>query len=327
MLRINKKLIIIMISISAYCGQNIQDTILSTPELDGHIMYDYDDNTWETVNNEYNIFVGDNYLDWPSNTYTYRGYLSFNINGILPDSDNYSINSIILNVYMSIAVGNGEIDSFPQFYDIPSDSNLCLLDHIDYGTELSIDDWESGDLGNTNTIHSNIGIFVNSSESGWKSFDITQYAIEDYYSGNENTQYRLRFNIGYDDDHYQDVLSFFSSDDPINEMRPYIHITYTPITSTVIKNPTIPNEFNLYQNYPNPFNPTTTIKYNILTRNKVTIAIYDILGNKVTTLISKIQDPGDYDIRWDINDKTSGIYFYQLIVENFIQTRKMIVLK
>jgi len=93
-----------------------------------------------------------------------------------------------------------------------------------------------------------------------------------------------------------------------------------------------PTEFSLSQNYPNPFNPTTTISFSIPNSTNVELNIYNVLGEKVKTLFSKVIQSGNYQIQWEgtnnYNKKlTSGIYFYQIVTEDFIQTKKMILLK
>jgi Secretion system C-terminal sorting domain len=89
----------------------------------------------------------------------------------------------------------------------------------------------------------------------------------------------------------------------------------------------IPTEFSLEQNYPNPFNPTTTIYYEIPERGIVTIKIYDVLGNKVTTLVNDEKSAGSYEVEFDGSTLTSGIYFYRLVTGANSQTRKMIMIK
>ncbi len=99
----------------------------------------------------------------------------------------------------------------------------------------------------------------------------------------------------------------------------------------------IPQEFNLAQNYPNPFNPVTTIKYSIPQRSNVIIIVYDVLGNEVTTLVNEEKDKGVYTVKFDASNMASGIsakggyasgvYFYQLQAGNFIETKKMLLIK
>jgi len=89
----------------------------------------------------------------------------------------------------------------------------------------------------------------------------------------------------------------------------------------------LPTEYNLYQNYPNPFNPVTTIKYDIVKAQDVKVTVFDILGIEIATLVNEQQKPGSYQVKWDALNVSSGIYFYQLRTKEFIDTRKMILLK
>ena len=83
----------------------------------------------------------------------------------------------------------------------------------------------------------------------------------------------------------------------------------------------------LRQNYPNPFNPVTTINYELPQRSDVQITIYDLLGRKVTTLVSETQDAGYKSVKWDATIVPSGMYFYQIKIGDYVQTNKMVVLK
>ncbi|MBN1638250.1 MAG: T9SS type A sorting domain-containing protein [Ignavibacteriales bacterium] len=89
----------------------------------------------------------------------------------------------------------------------------------------------------------------------------------------------------------------------------------------------IPNKFRLEQNYPNPFNPTTTIKYSVPENSMVKIKVYDVIGKEVATLVNEEKSVGNYSVEFDAANLTSGIYFYKLITENYIETKKMILIK
>ena len=93
------------------------------------------------------------------------------------------------------------------------------------------------------------------------------------------------------------------------------------------KNAEIPGVFQLYQNYPNPFNPSTKITYSIPQRSFVSLKVYDVLGNIVTALVEMEKSTGEYEIEFDGSELTSGIYFYQLIAGNYLETKKMLLLK
>lgn len=104
------------------------------------------------------------------------------------------------------------------------------------------------------------------------------------------------------------------------------------------KNPTSVHEsnlaaadFNLYQNYPNPFNPSTKIQYQVSSSTHVTLKVYDVLGNEVATLVDEYKPAGRYEVEFESTvgslQLASGIYYYQLKVGEFIQTKKMILLR
>ena len=92
-------------------------------------------------------------------------------------------------------------------------------------------------------------------------------------------------------------------------------------------------EFNLSQSYPNPFNPSTTINYSIPSSSEfnsvkpTTLKIYDLLGREVATLVNKEQSAGNYSVKFNASNLTSGVYFYKLQSGNFSQTEKMILMK
>ena len=87
------------------------------------------------------------------------------------------------------------------------------------------------------------------------------------------------------------------------------------------------SSYNLSQNYPNPFNPTTTIDYSISEPVRVKIEVYNMVGQKVKTLVNERKESGVYSIMFDASDLTSGIYFYQIDAGDFKQTNKMILMK
>jgi hypothetical protein len=85
--------------------------------------------------------------------------------------------------------------------------------------------------------------------------------------------------------------------------------------------------FSLHQNYPNPFNPSTTLGYSISTSSRVTLKIFNTLGEEIETLVNEEKPTGTYEINWDATNLPSGVYFYQLKAGDFVKTCKMILLK
>lgn len=106
-----------------------------------------------------------------------------------------------------------------------------------------------------------------------------------------------------------------------------IKYTQTPVTS--IKNVTlaVPNDLWLAQNYPNPFNPTTNISYNLPQAGNVHLAIYDISGRQVELLVHSVQSAGRHSIKWNAENQPSGVYLYRLMTNNFIATKKLLLIK
>ena len=89
----------------------------------------------------------------------------------------------------------------------------------------------------------------------------------------------------------------------------------------------LPTEYGMDQNYPNPFNPTTQINYQLPENNHVTLRVYDVLGNLVTTLINNEVEAGYHSVTWNASGIASGIYFYTLRSGSFVATKKLILLK
>jgi hypothetical protein len=85
--------------------------------------------------------------------------------------------------------------------------------------------------------------------------------------------------------------------------------------------------YQLLQNYPNPFNPKTKIGFSIPGLGLVSLKVFDILGREVTTLINEEKSAGNYEIEFDASKLTSGVYIYQIKVNDFFESKKMILLK
>ena len=105
-----------------------------------------------------------------------------------------------------------------------------------------------------------------------------------------------------------------------------------PVLSVEPVGEPVPKAFVLEQNYPNPFNPTTTIEFSIPTNSKVTLSVYNVLGQKVRTLVNDRLPAKHYRVLWDGTDDRgnlvpSGVYFYTIRTDGFSATKKMILMK
>ena len=92
-----------------------------------------------------------------------------------------------------------------------------------------------------------------------------------------------------------------------------------------------PLTFKLEQNYPNPFNPSTRIQYQVSSNSHVSLNVYDVLGNEIATLVNEEKEPGSFEVEFNLasgnRNLASGVYFYQLKAGEFIETKKMILLR
>ena len=88
-----------------------------------------------------------------------------------------------------------------------------------------------------------------------------------------------------------------------------------------------PSDYALYQNYPNPFNPETNIRFNLINPGFVSLKVYDILGREVVTLIEENMEAGLHELTFDASSINSGIYLYRIETDNFVESKRMILIK
>ncbi len=120
--------------------------------------------------------------------------------------------------------------------------------------------------------------------------------------------------------------SGFNGADSVTSNPFIVTIRRTPVGISQISS-TVPENFVLYTNYPNPFNPKTIIKFDIAKSSLVTLKIYNLLGEEVSTLVNKNLNAGTYTADFDASSLSSGVYFYRLETEGFTNTRRMMLVK
>jgi photosystem II stability/assembly factor-like uncharacterized protein len=103
--------------------------------------------------------------------------------------------------------------------------------------------------------------------------------------------------------------------------------THDNLVSSSFLNSNVPDKFILYQNFPNPFNPSTIIKFTIPTSGDVSLKVYDRLGKEVAELANGFRNAGTYEIHFDAAQLSSGIYFYKLVTNGNVNTKKMSLIK
>lgn len=142
-----------------------------------------------------------------------------------------------------------------------------------------------------------------------QSFDITQYI---------SSNFRLRFRLTSDD--YTTSTGWFVDNIKITTYQ-------SPLLKVENNSGLIPKKYALEQNYPNPFNPTTQINYSVAKEGLVKISVYDMLGREVQVLVNEIKNAGYYAVDFDGANLSSGFYFYRMESGNFIDTKKMSLIK
>jgi len=170
------------------------------------------------------------------------------------------------------------------------------------------------------------------------SFNAYIYEISDSITGTHKATLTFAANVGglsmmiFNSDTFSVVLNSYSllggyGVYPLHIGNEWEMMEGTYVTDINEINISNLNTFLLAQNYPNPFNPVTTIKYQIPKISFVTLKIYDVLGNEITTLVNQEKPSGRYEVEFDALALPSGIYFYKLQAGSFVQTKKMVLMK
>ncbi|MEJ2055039.1 MAG: MBL fold metallo-hydrolase [Calditrichaceae bacterium] len=129
------------------------------------------------------------------------------------------------------------------------------------------------------------------------------------------------------DTYSQSIVDRFTSPNKLI-VRPESVLILSQTTSVRELNSNILDGINLDQNYPNPFNPKTVISWQLAVDSHINLSIYNILGHKITTLVSGKQAAGKHQIEWNAQNYSSGVYMYKLIVNNtFVRVKKLMLLK
>jgi hypothetical protein len=126
-----------------------------------------------------------------------------------------------------------------------------------------------------------------------------------------------------------EILLGIFSDPPVTNFPQYATPppSYKNIIVSIENDIEIPGKFYLSQNFPNPFNPSTVIRYQLAVGGYITLKLYDILGNEIGTLVNEEKSGGIYELKFYAGNLPSGAYFYQLRTEDFVETKKMILMK
>ena len=248
-----------------------------------------------------------------------------------------------LTIYDNLITSNGEYGVHLEMSDATVDSNRITNNY----TGLYISNYYGAIsrptvLHNTITDNSYYGIFTYGEVAPLVNYnnlnDNGEYAFFNYSSHEIDAKLNwwgtvptAEMDAGDNPKDISTIYDFY--DDSTRGLVNYAGWLVDPFTSIDgEKSPGIPEDFDLSQNYPNPFNPVTTIRYALPRQAKVRLIIYNLLGQEVARLVDHGQEAGFYSVRW--NGRTSGgsvaasgIYFYLLIAGDFVDTKKMMLLK
>ncbi len=263
--------------------------------------------------------------------------------------------------------GNGKVLRYEldgTFFDEFTDVGVTQSIGIDWDDEgnLYVSSYGAASVRKFDTSGTDLGIFVNSNLAGptniWfdvngdllvidyngtavKRFDSTGTFLSNFITGlgsAEGVDFFPNGNILIGNGATSSVKMFDSNGSYIedfipsgsgNLLRPNAVVIreVTPSSVSGDENSSSLNNFVLEQNYPNPFNPNTVISYRLPVTSKVTLKVYNVLGKEIATLVNEELPAGVHEVKFDASSLTSGIYFYQLTTDNFIETKKMVYLK
>ena len=188
--------------------------------------------------------------------------------------------------------------------------------------------YRTTDLGNTWLYNR----FPNRISSIFFSSVLTGYASSENNITYKTTNSGVNWFASYCSNNFESWGMYFTNDLTGYAVSPYGQIIKTTTGGGVLisvepQSYIVPRTYNLYQNYPNPFNPTTKIKFDIPKAMNASLKIYDILGREVSVIVNDFLIPGTYALDFDGSNFSSGVYFYVLIGEGFIESKKMLLVK
>jgi hypothetical protein len=262
------------------------------------------------------------------------------------------------NIQNIIVPGNYFVQAFSDYY-MPSYYNFLNKPAVFWQQADSI--YINGSLSNVNILMPRDSSVGGGIINGTVTMEPQSVNLSDVMVLAKSTDYNLWFNYGFLKDSSQfrimdlpygnyklfaQKIGFndgVSTEIQISPSATIINGVNIPIfVSSIVGENLLPNEFQLYQNYPNPFNPITKIRYTVAPSNhpkgaalgRVTLRIYDVIGNEVATLVNEEKPAGYYEVEFNAsslpNGKAgiaSGVYIYRLVTGNFVSARKMILLR
>ncbi len=191
---------------------------------------------------------------------------------------------------------------------LSASANLTNTENIGFKVEL---------IDNTSNVV--LGVFdqVIQSNNNIVAYENLSYQVNTAGIGNRTVRIRLIVYPNLNDAKYS-LSKIFSDGAPLSKSK-FNEVNWRGLNTV--------DSYDLSQNYPNPFNPSTTIKFQLPTDGFVTLKVYDILGNEVTTLINEQKPQGRYEVNFNASSLASGVYIYKIQSGSFISSKKMLLIK
>ena len=306
-------------------ADTIIDSVYSVPELDGYLLFSPEGQPVYISTGSYDMHAGD--VGPPSipvpveSNSSERAFISFELPEI---PAGYEIDSVSMRLYQFDALGGYPTQYFPVWNVTGGDTIKCILNHIDYGNELSWDDWEKGDIGNPYTFTHNAGTVTESGEDGYRYIDVTDCLLFDYQQERTLTQYRISFQIDTDWDDHPDFVAFTTSE-YYDIGKPQLKLYLSEIVS--LEDNEIGFDHPQIHVYPNPITEKGKISFSLNQSEHLQFDIYNIKGQLVGTLWKGNIVRGINEISFDTRGLSNGIYFLKAKTNDCVLTKKIIILK
>ena len=292
---------------------------------------------WYHAFNEQNERIGyatsDDGISW---TKRKEPVLDIGSNGSWDDSYVMMPQVIFINNEYLMWYGGSDEDFNIKIGSARSSDGLTWTKEDSLNPVMSVtEDWEDKRIRPGSVLHNNdlfmmwyyggddskqrTGYATSTDGLNWDKFDT--YVLDYGIYGEWDYKYAMAYTVLFNGDKYHmwyDSHEWFKSG----------AIGYaTSLPVSVEKEISIPDIFELSQNYPNPFNPSTTLKYEIPKESYITLKVYDILGREVAILVNEQQKAGYYEVDWNAVNNSSGVYFYKIQAGQFVETKKMVLMK
>lgn len=239
---------------------------------------------------------------------------------------------IMMNPGWNTGMGMGMMFSDSLFYrmlelnpqNIPNtrgNNAFCGFEIGIFNTDGTNGMWQNGNWGGRMNFGSLSKFQIHYDDMQLNAYDIDEKNIKAKYWDNGTNNWTTLSDAIID--RANKTVTFSS-----NIVSNYVILTGEKIITAVDKEQKIlPDNYSLEQNYPNPFNPATTISYTLPIAGSVTLKVFDITGKEVRMLANGYKVAGKYSVTFNASDLASGIYFYQIITPNFVETKKLILMK